>query len=168
MTKLYRHRKRQLSTRILNRPRNRKLTLGDVDMKTAAPPPDADNVYVLDPGEDVADINMNVMDMDTFRATYNGIPGTFTCANATDECADYCHYGEYRHRRSNESSRILLLLTGGHLNPTTMSNQRRRKTPTICILGIGCSHRIPTMRRRITRSLPSSAALLLRISSLWD
>ena len=58
-----------------------KLTLGDAD--TAATSPDASNVYVLDPGEDVADINMDVMEMDTFRATYNGIPGTFTCGAGT-------------------------------------------------------------------------------------
>ena len=60
-----------------------KLTLGDAD--EAAPPPDASNLYVLDPGEDVADINMDVMEMDTFRGTYNGIPGTFTCGAGTCE-----------------------------------------------------------------------------------
>ena len=54
-----------------------KLTLGDA---TNAVPRGANDTIVLDPGEDVADINMDVMDMDTFRATYNGIPGTFTCA----------------------------------------------------------------------------------------
>ena len=61
-----------------------KLTLGDAD--TPATMPNVNNLYVLDPGEDVAAINMDVMDMDTFSATYNGIPGTFTCADA-DSCA---------------------------------------------------------------------------------
>ena len=58
-----------------------KLTLGG-EMESA-PDADGNNVYVLDPGEDVDAINMDVMDMDMdtfFSATYNGIPGTFTCA----------------------------------------------------------------------------------------
>ena len=59
-----------------------KLTLGDAD--SAAPNPDASNLYVLGAGEDVADINMDIADMDTFSATYNGIPGTFTCGDAGD------------------------------------------------------------------------------------
>ena len=59
-----------------------KLTLGSET--TSATSADGNNVYVLDPGEDVDTINDDVMDMSTFRATYNGIPGTFTCADGTN------------------------------------------------------------------------------------
>ena len=48
--------------------------------------PDGENVFVLDPGQDVDTINM-ASDMDRmFRAAYNGIPGTFTCV-ADASCA---------------------------------------------------------------------------------
>ena len=62
------------------------LKLGDAD--TAVTTPDGENVFVLDPGQDVDTINMAMSDMDRmFRAAYNGVPGTFTCvADAT--CAD--------------------------------------------------------------------------------
>ena len=46
---------------------------------------------------------------------------------------------------ADKSSARLITIDGtaaiGNLNPTIMSNQRRLQTPTICILGIGCSRR---------------------------
>ena len=80
-----------------------KLKLGDADATTpvAPPAPSQDNLYVLDPGEDVDAINMDVMDMDTFRATYNGIPGMFTCADA-----DICENNDI----------AVTTVTGGQMN----------------------------------------------------
>ena len=60
----------------------RKLKLGDdATTDVGVPRASATNVYLLDSGQDV--------DMDTrmFRATYNGIPGTFTCAALVINCA---------------------------------------------------------------------------------
>ena len=60
-----------------------KLKLGDGDAARVSAP-SATNVFVLDSGQD--DDDTISMDESTFRVTYNGIPGTFTCAG--DDCVD--------------------------------------------------------------------------------
>ena len=137
------------------------LRLGDADTAVML---GANDVLVLDPREDVATINDEVMEMDTFGATYNGIPGMFTCGAGAVECAMI-------ETTTLTGGQIIItnsfeLLAGGHLNPTTLSKHMRRKTPTICILGIGCSHRIPLMVKWYTSSLPSSVLWIM--SSMWN